>query len=136
MVIAAVSVGSERKELKSLPGAFVILRRMTYGEKIHRQEQSMNEAVMREPKGNRAQRRNKKRETEMVMNLAQRAAQEFEFAKCIVEHNLEIKEGVLFDFTDPGALDFLDPQVGEEISSLIDDMNNFDNDEEGDDTGN
>jgi hypothetical protein len=57
----------------------------------------------------------------------------YDFRICVVSHNLEKKVGdstVLLDLTQPGDVAVLHPRVGEEIATLIDKMNNFEDDDE------
>jgi hypothetical protein len=51
-------------------------------------------------------------------------ARAYEFKHCIVDHNLERKDGTPFDFSREGELSFLDPRVGQEIEELIDKLHN------------
>ena len=61
----------------------------------------------------------------------------FEFANCILEHNLEyladpndLSSATLLDFTKPEHVKMLDGRVGDEIDELINDLNNFEDDDE------
>jgi len=113
MPVVRVSVSTETFTLKSAPpDGFVELRQMSYGDKLHRQGLAMEGAS--------------NENEEMTLRMMQKRATQFDFKKCIVKHNLEYEEGKPFDFTNPATLDMLDPRVGEEISGLIDDLNNFD----------
>lgn len=122
MPIAVASQQGQREELKSLPGAYVVLRRLTYGQKLQRLEVSSKMSV---EMGNR------KGDTKGELAMFQFAATRFDFQRCIVEHNLEKTEGVLLDFNQQGDFHMLDPRVGEEISRLLDKMNNFEEEEGG-----
>jgi hypothetical protein len=110
---------TERYELKTCEGGFVILRRLSYGEKLKRQEMSFG-AAMKIEGGKQRQ----SRSSEMVMDMAQTAATEFEFKNCIVEHNLEDDNGNLLDFRTSVHVHLLDPRIGEEIAEYINMMNN------------
>lgn len=107
-----------RFDLKTCDGGFVVLRRLSYGEKMKRQEMSFGAAMKMDRKQTQS--------AEMVMDMAQTAATEFEFKNCIVEHNLEDDNGNLLDFRTAVHVHLLDPRIGEEISGYIDQMNNFD----------
>lgn len=109
---------TERYDLKTCEGGFVILRRLTYGEKLKRQEMSFG-AAMKVDSG-----RKRQQSAEMVMDMAQTAATEFEFKNCIVEHNLEDDAGNLLDFRTAVHIHLLDPRIGEEIAEYINMMNN------------
>lgn len=108
-----------RHELKSLPEGFVVLRPLSYGEMIERQEMAADFAF-------KADGRQKQQSTEAVVKMMQMKVTQFEFARCIVEHNLEDENGVLLNFSHPQVVGTLDPKVGEEISKLIDSLNQLD----------
>jgi hypothetical protein len=120
---------TERVELKSLPpdsldeGGFVVLRRLTYGQKIQRQQLAMEVSMH-----STDNRRNSS--PEMAMKMTQERVTVFDFGNCIVDHNLEDENGKKLDFRQPQAVFMLDPRVGEEISNHMDDMNNFEDDED------
>jgi len=118
---ATVSVDdTERYDLKTCEGGFVVLRRLSYGEKLRRQEMSFG-AAMKVERGNKNR---QSQSAEMVMDMAQTAATEFEFKNCIVEHNLEDDGGNLLDFRTAVHIHLLDPRIGEEIAEYINQMNN------------
>lgn len=112
---------TERKDLKTLPEGYVVLRRMTYGEFMKRRQMTSNLSVS----GGKG-----RQDFSGVLELANQKVTEFEFASCVVEHNLEDEEGNLLNFKNPVHLQMLDPRVGEEISSYIDEMNQFNAEEE------
>lgn len=112
---------TERVELKTCPEGFVILRRMTYGQLLHRRSMAMHVKV----EGGKG------RDAVMGMALANSKVTEFEFATCIVEHNLEDEHGTNLNFTVPTNINKLDPRIGEEIDANISRMNNFEDDDEG-----
>lgn len=113
----------KRFDLKTLPpsegdeGGFVVIRRMPYGEYLARREMATS---MTMKMGERA-------DAEGVIKAANATVTEMEFSKCIVEHNLEDANGKLLDFRNnvKVAMAMLDPRIGDEISSYIDEMNNF-----------
>jgi hypothetical protein len=109
----------DRFELKSLPEAYVILRRMSYGQKLERQGRASKMQIL-------MQRGSKDVKGEIdTMVLASTL---YDFKTCVVSHNLEKNLNgavVLLDFSSPGDVAVLHPRVGEEIATLIDKMNNF-----------
>lgn len=117
---------TEKVWLKTLPatedeeGGYVVLRRLTYGQKIQRQQMSM-EVSMQAQQG-----RGRNADPEMQMKMTQERVAIFDFANCVVEHNLQDENGALLDFKKPHSVFMLDPRVGEEISVEMDRMNNFD----------
>jgi hypothetical protein len=127
MPIATVSIDeTERKDLKTLPGGYVVLRKMSYGQALERR------ALM---KLSISTRRGKK-DIMGEMAMANVRIQQYEFRHCIVEHNLTDAQERQLNLTDPVVLETLNPRVGQEIESLISDMNNFEEDEDEDAQGN
>jgi hypothetical protein len=112
------ATNTEHYDLKTCEGGFVELRRLSYGEKMKRQEMSFGAAMKVDRKQQQAQ------SAEMVMDMAQTAATEFEFKNCIIAHNLEDDSGNLLDFRSAVHVHMLDPRIGEEIATYIDQMNN------------
>lgn len=117
MPVASVSQETVRKDLKSLPDAFVELKRMSYGEWLHRQELMLKMKIEGGTNG-------KDQTAEVAM--VNKAVTQYEFQKCIVNHNLEIAEGQPFDFRTIAALELLDPKVGNEIGRYISELHEFD----------
>lgn len=127
---AVASSKQERFELKSLPkseedeGGFVVLRRMTYGQKLARMDMA-TQSTLRQQGGSK-----NVNDAEMDIKMLNRAVAEFEFKHCVVEHNLQNEAGKPLNFSSPQTLDVLDPRVGDEIAQYIGDMNNFDEEDE------
>ena len=118
---ATVDVESTKRfELKTCDEGFVVLRRMSYGQILQRR---MFTKLEIEGSG-----RSKDFRGEMAM--ANVKVTEFEYAKCIVDHNLEDAGGRKLDLTRASDFNQLDPRVGQEIESYISEMNNFEEEEE------
>lgn len=128
MVKATVSNQTQAFDLKSCDGGKIVLRRMTYGQKLERIELATQQVIKAE-----TDRRGRPSNAgaEMDVKMLQRAVAEYEFSRCIVDHNLEDEEGNKLNFGNPNTLNVLDPRVGDEISQLIEDMNNFGEDQPG-----
>lgn len=110
---------TERKELKSLQGAYVVLRRLSFGQMVQRR------AMMKlsiETSG-------ASKDFRGEMAMASEAITMFEFAHAIVEHNLEDASGRLLNLSSPVDFASLDPRVGTEIEELIQGMNDFSDEE-------
>lgn len=144
MVVASVSMESIKHDLKSLPGGWVELRPMPYGQMLTRQENALQNSIKGDPTKIS---RSSKDQVELIIKAAQRATQIYEFKHCITDHNLEesipSKHGHeptvrKFDFkSDETAIDRLNPKIGAEIGELIDAMNQLDEEpEEADGSGN
>ena len=111
---------TERLELKSLPEGYVVLRRMTYGQIVQRR--ALSKMSMAMEKGSRSL------AAEMAMSSKEITL--FEFAHCIVEHNLEDAEGRTLNLSSEKDFAKLDPRVGQEIEFKIAKMNDTDIDDE------
>lgn len=118
---ATVSTETVRKELKSLTGGYVELRKMGFGSRLKRRDTASRMVMEMEQNSGR---RGQKREVpqEMKIEMMQEASRRVEFRECIVDHNLEDDNGNKLDFSNPMTLDALDPTVGEEIEQLIDEL--------------
>jgi hypothetical protein len=110
---------TETFDLKTLVGGTVTLRRMSYGEWLERQGMAMDVSMTGRP--------GDAQNAEMKIGMAQTKVTIFEFAKCIVDHNLEDHDGQKLDFAKKAnvCVQLLDPKVGQEIGQLIDGMNNL-----------
>lgn len=109
---------TERYELKSAPpDGFVVLRRLSYGDKLRRQDLYMEMQMRIDSKSSSA---------DMNIQAAAEKVAQFEFARCVIDHNLEDENGRKLDFKSPADVIRLDPRVGEEINGYLVDMNNFD----------
>lgn len=112
----------DKQYLKTCPEGWVQLRRLSYGQKLQRQEHVGK--LMIEMKG-------RKQGTRGEMQMMQAAATLYDYRCCIVDHNLETETGEKLNLGNQVDLNSLDPRIGEEISKLIDDLNNFEDEEEG-----
>ena len=118
---------TESHDLKTCPGAFIKVRRLTYGEKLQRQAMVSNFRINASGKS---------KDFQGEMNLVNEQATLFDFQRCIVDHNLEkpsSSDGVAvkLNFGDVNDIRLLDPRIGEEIDTIISKMNNFEEDDEG-----
>jgi len=123
MPVAVVTEEKVRKDLKTLEGGFVVIRQMTYGERLLRQSKT---GKMKVSAG-----KGKEFEGEMDMGSFVREFAYWDFANLIIEHNLELKPGELLNLKNPTHVDLLRGDVGEEIGTYIDQINSFEDVEEG-----
>lgn len=65
------------------------------------------------------------RTAEMNIAPTQTRVAQYEFQVCIVSHNLEKEDGALFNFDSPADFAALDPRIGEEISSYIETLHDW-----------
>ncbi len=120
---ATISTDSQRFELKSLPEGFVTIRRMSYGRWLERQEMALQIQF------NQSQGKGKGMQGDV--KALQRITTEFEFKECIVDHNLTDDNDTPLDFRAVGILQKLDPRVGNEIESIIQELHDVDTSPEG-----
>lgn len=125
---ATVTTDTRRVELKSCPEGYVVLRPMPYGTKLSRSQEAMKMTIRNEA-GPRKRGQAASSDTEVQM--LQMAATLIDFRACVVDHNLEDEGGRKLDLGNQRDFESLDPRIGEEISSAIDELNNFEAGEEG-----
>lgn len=115
-------------ELKSCPpDGFIKLRRMTYGEWLHRADITMKIQLELEEKRSRS-----KGPQLAEVSAKNEAVTMYEFTKCVVDHNLEDASGNKLNFSDRRTLDMIDPRVGNEIGDYINQLHEtFTEDDQG-----
>ena len=130
------NVEGEKIDLQSCKDAFVVLKRLSYGQQMTRRGLLSKAKMITDTNGNRRDRQQRaKSGFTAELELMNEKVTLYEFANCIVDHNLEYEEdGQIrkLDFRIPEHVKMLDGNVGQEIDELITDLNNF---EAGDDTG-
>jgi hypothetical protein len=109
-----------RKELKTLEQGYVVLRRMSYGDILQRRAMQMQMTMALDNKKNAS----------MDVQMDDGRVSQFEFSKCIVEHNLTDDRDRLLNLSDPVVFRSLDPQIGQEIEGFIEELNNWEKAEE------
>lgn len=110
---------TSRHDLQSLPEGYVVLRKLSYGQMLQRQEMAAEMAMKGDGRGGRSNK------AEATIKMMQTLVTEYEFKNCIVEHNLEDENGQNLNFQQPGSIVRLDPRIGDEVSQLIDKLNQF-----------
>jgi TRAP-type mannitol/chloroaromatic compound transport system substrate-binding protein len=111
-----------RKDLKTCPGGYVELRRMTYGQMLERRSMAAN---LKMPMNG-----NRKQDREAVMKLMDATVTLYEFSHCVVDHNLEDENGVKLQLNSQRDIQRLDPKIGSEIDAYISELNNFEQEDE------
>lgn len=109
---ATVASETEKFELKSLPEGYVVIRRMTYGEKLNRTDSMMNMRTTSEDK-------------QMEINMMSKKIAFQDFANLIIDHNLTDENDKPLNFKSAADVERLDPRIGDEIGQLIDGINSF-----------
>lgn len=112
-----------RRDLKTLEGGWVEARRLTYGEKLQRRAMVSKMQIG----GGK-----KRSDFAGEMQLVNERATEFDFQRCIVDHNLfaDDEETIKIDLGSTMGIRSLDPRVGEEIDAFLSELNNFEEDDE------
>lgn len=132
IAVAQTSDTGERFELKSAPpDGFVVLKPLSYGQKMLRRGFLSKAKMETGAAGNRAERRERSKQSFTTeLELMNSKVTLFEFANCIIDHNLTDINGEKLDFKNPSHVEMLKGGIGEEIDELINDLNNFEADEE------
>lgn len=117
---ATVSQDTVRKELKSLPGGYVELRKLPFGLLLERRD---NASKMSMSGGAGS-------DNKVDIALMQRWSRQFEFANCITDHNLEDDNGTKLNFNNELSLHMLDPKIGQEIEKYLDELNGEEDEKE------
>lgn len=119
MPVATRTVETQRFPLVTAPpDGYVVLRRLTYGDKLARQ------GMVSKMRFSASRARDMQGEIDMMTE--QTAV--LDFGQCIVEHNLTDESGEPLDFKNPLHVKALDGRTGEEIGTYIDRMNSFEED--------
>lgn len=111
------TTATRRADLKTLDGAYVVLRSLTYGEYLARRDKAMaatTDGVSRD----------------VAIKAMQAEVTRFEFSTMIVDHNLEDATGRKLNFGNPHDFNMVNPKVGEEIAGLIDEYLDWEKSEE------
>lgn len=120
---ATVNTEATRVDLKSLPGGFVYLRQLPFGQMLTRRDkaarylQEVNPAAKDGDIGH------------IQIDILNEASRLYDFSHCIADHNLEDDSGNLLDFSEKMVamtLQVLDPRIGAEIEREIDKLNQED----------
>ena len=125
------NTATERFLLRSLPAmdgeeaGWIELKKLSYGQILARRDMATGMAIEGIDKS--------QDDMKATIDIIQKTVTEFEFKNCIADHNLEDANGTKLNFGNPTSLTDLDPQVGQEIGDLIDELNNWDADVQGKD---
>lgn len=94
---------------------WVQLRALPYGKKLTRRDKSTKMKMQAQTGKNESQ--------DIELESLNEWAVAYDFAYCIVDHNLLNRDKSKIDFSKPFALTLLDPKVGTEIEKLINSLN-------------
>lgn len=113
-VAVVVNAQSDKIDLQTCPGAYVIVRRMNYGEKLLRDGMAARFLMSGSAKDSGMQ-------GEIDMQTEEVAL--WEFANLVVEHNLTDANETPLNFKNKAHVKMLDSAIGDEIGQLIDAQN-------------
>jgi hypothetical protein len=130
MPVGTVSQDIVHKDLRTLPpDGFVDLRKLPYGGILRRRD--MSSKMSMEQRVGRRKGQPQDDSQSVQMELMQEVTRVYEFANCIVDHNITDPNDRKLDFSKINDIKSLDPKVGQEIESYIDELNReLDEDEE------
>lgn len=117
MPVAVIEEETKHYDLKTLPEGFVVVKRMTYGQKLVRSEMAMKMRVKGEGR--------KQSDFATEIDMMNRKIALWSFANLIADHNLTDKNGQALNFKNPADVERIAGKVGEEIEAYIDELNNF-----------
>ncbi len=122
MPVAVIQGEPEHFDLKTCPpDGYVKIKRMTHGEKLERRKFTSQMAMEADTKN---------KSMKGVIDLFKEETSFYDFAHCVVDHNLTDKDGRPLIFKNPSDVRKLAGQVAEEIETYIDKVNNFEDSEE------
>lgn len=117
-----VSSQPEHFDLKTAPpDGYVVIKRMSHGEKIDRR--ALNSKMEMEVKRG-------SKDARSVVDLFKAELTYFDFAHCIVDHNLQDADERPLNFQNRADVRKIDGKVAEEIDTYIGRVNNFEEDED------
>src|SRR5262249_39235133 len=96
---------------------WVELRRMSFGEKMAEDSEALKMKFATDG--------GKSESVDAEVAVVSEKASILEIQKCVVDHNLEDDNGNKLNFNNIEHVRSLDPRVGQEISTLIGEMNDF-----------
>ena len=115
-----VAQNTERYDLKTLPpDGFVVIRRMTFGEKLAHQDDALHMQSTGVGKNSSLELKSMFRKMALT-----------DFGNLVVDHNITDDQDRLLNFKSAQDVLALDPRVGDEISQLIDALNTYEDTEE------
>lgn len=116
---ATRSENTERLDLKSLPGGYVVARKLSYGEKQRRMQIAAGQSIATNQRNN-----GQPEKVDVVIHNFD--IQFYDFSHCIVEHNLtkDDADTIKINFKSIADFEELDDAVGQEIEIFLDKLNN------------
>ena len=124
-----------RVDLQSCEGGYVELRPLPYGKKLERRDKQakMFMRARSTPAGKGRMSQPSNEDAVMEFETANEWAVQFDFAYCVVDHNLTDTNEKKLDFASPMTFKMLDPRIGTEIEYAIADLNELEDEETSED---
>lgn len=139
MPVATVSTEATRYPLKSLPAkdgeeeGFIMARPLPYGMVLDRRDKGSRMTMEQEiQRGKRRKSINQNEPETQKIELETLSGwmAKHDFAYCITDHNLTDVKGTKLDFSNPMAVNALDPKIGIEIDRILTELNEPEEDEQ------
>lgn len=121
MPVAVILEDTQKFDLRTLEGAYVVIRQMTYGEKLVRGSLSGKMKIHAD----------KRSEFAGEIEMATEKIALWDLQNLVVSHNLQDRDGRDLNFRDIQDIRKLRADIGEEIGTYIDRLNSFEDIEEG-----
>ena len=115
---------THKYELKTLPEAYIVVRRMNYGEELIRSEMSTKFLVGGQANGK------KDNNVQGELDIQTSTVALWDFANLIVEHNITDEKDNPLDFKRPQTVRSLPGRLGKEIGECIDAWNSVEETED------
>jgi hypothetical protein len=116
MPVAVVVSEPTRRDLKTLPEGYVVIREMTYGEKIYRTGMTGAMKLLKD---------NKQTDYVGEMTMETSRITLWDFANLVVDHNLQDTDGRQLNFHNEQDVRKLSSRIGDEVGTYIDELNSF-----------
>lgn len=115
---ATASLDTERIELETLDEGYIVVRRLTYGEFLHRKDLAIKMTMeMRQGQGSKVE-----------VDMVNQAVTAYMLKTCVMEHNLEDDKGRTLNLGSPQDFNRLDLKIGREIDKIVSDLNDLNED--------
>lgn len=130
---------TERFELQSAPAdpnipddenGYIVVRPLPYGMKLTRQDRAVTMKMQMANPRNRGRGRNQREEsTDAEIITSSEWSTAYDYANCIIDHNLTDRNGMKLDFSNPLSIKMLNPKIGSEIEDILNKVNGEDDEE-------
>lgn len=127
MPVATVDSNAwDRRDLKSLEGAYIMVRPLPYGMVLERRDKATRMFMESETGSAKNKKRDEGNVSRMEVEMLNEFSTLYDFRYCIGEHNLTDAKEQLLDLGTKMAIKSLNPKVGEEIAGILDEINKLD----------